>query len=116
MALLGGIAAEPARAAAAAACCFTHGGSGASGLAARAVDAYAQGYRYAMVTGAALALAGALVSLTRGAHGPRGRRDRTRAAGRLCSDAAGQVLCGGRIRKRPDRAPGPGSDDPASQR
>ena len=37
-------------------------------LAARAVDAFAQGYRYAMLTGAALALVGALVSLTRGAH------------------------------------------------
>jgi EmrB/QacA subfamily drug resistance transporter len=47
---------------------FTHGGSGASGLAAKAVDAYAQGYRYAMLVGAGLALVGALVSLTRGAH------------------------------------------------
>ena len=48
---------------------FTHGGSGASGaLAAKAVDAYAQGYRYAMLTGAVLALIGALVSLTRGTH------------------------------------------------
>ncbi len=47
---------------------FTHGGSGASGLSAKAVDAYAQGYRYAMATGAVLALVGALVSLTRGAH------------------------------------------------
>ena len=32
------------------------------------MDGYAQGYRYAMLTGAALALVGALVSLTRGAH------------------------------------------------
>ncbi len=46
---------------------FTHGGSGASGLSAKAVDAYAQGYKYAMLTGAALALIGAAVSLTRGA-------------------------------------------------
>jgi EmrB/QacA subfamily drug resistance transporter len=48
---------------------FTHGSSGASGLAARAVDGYAQGYTNAMLTGAALALVGALVSLTRGAYG-----------------------------------------------
>jgi EmrB/QacA subfamily drug resistance transporter len=47
---------------------FTHGGSGASGLSAKAVDAYAQGYTYAMLAGAALALLGALVSLTRGTH------------------------------------------------
>ena len=47
---------------------FTHGGSGVTGLSAKTVDAYAQGYRYAMVTGAALALIGALVSLTRGQH------------------------------------------------
>ena len=47
---------------------FTHGGSGASGLATKAVDGYAQGYTYAMLAGAALALLGALVSLTRGAH------------------------------------------------
>jgi hypothetical protein len=33
------------------------------------VDAYAQGFRYAMLTGAVLALIGAAVSLTRGAHG-----------------------------------------------
>jgi EmrB/QacA subfamily drug resistance transporter len=47
---------------------FSHGDSeGASGLAARAVAGYAQGYRYAMLAGAALALVGALVSLTRGA-------------------------------------------------
>lgn len=47
---------------------FTHGGSGASGIATKAVDGYAQGYTYAMLAGAALALLGALVSLTRGAH------------------------------------------------
>ncbi len=48
---------------------FTHGNAeGASGLAARAVEGYAQGYRYAMLAGAALAIVGALVSLTRGAH------------------------------------------------
>ncbi|HEX5643659.1 MAG TPA: MFS transporter [Thermoleophilia bacterium] len=48
---------------------LTHGHGGGE-LAARAVDAYAAGYRYAMLTGAALALAGAAVSLTRGAHDP----------------------------------------------
>jgi EmrB/QacA subfamily drug resistance transporter len=47
---------------------FTHGGSDASNLAAKAVDGYAQGYTYAMLAGAALALVGALVSLTRGAY------------------------------------------------
>jgi MFS family permease len=47
---------------------FTHGrDGGASGLATQAVSGYAQGYRYAMLTGAVLALAGAAVSLTRGA-------------------------------------------------
>jgi hypothetical protein len=50
---------------------FTHGGDGAFGLAAQAVSGYARGYRYAMLTGAVLALAGAGVSLTRGAHGVR---------------------------------------------
>ena len=46
---------------------LTHGHGGGA-VAARAVDAYASGYRYAMLTGAVLALAGAAVSLTRGAH------------------------------------------------
>ena len=48
---------------------LTHGHGGGA-VAARAVDAYASGYRYAMLTGAVLALAGAAVSLTRGAHDP----------------------------------------------
>jgi EmrB/QacA subfamily drug resistance transporter len=47
---------------------FTHGGGGSSGLAGQAVIGFAQGYRYAMLTGAVLALAGAAGSLTRGAH------------------------------------------------
>ena len=48
---------------------FTHGhGAEAAGLAAHAASGYAQGYSYAMFTGAALALLGATVSLTRGAH------------------------------------------------
>ena len=52
---------------------FTHGhGAGAASLAAQAVNGYAQGYRYAMITGAVLALIGAAVSLTRGAHGAAG--------------------------------------------
>ena len=50
---------------------FTHGRGGeAAGLAGRAVTGFVQGYRYAMVTGAVLALVGAAVSLTRGAHDP----------------------------------------------
>jgi EmrB/QacA subfamily drug resistance transporter len=55
---------------------FTHGNAaGAGGLGERAVEGFAQGYKYAMITGAVLALAGAAVSLTRGAHeaaGPAG--------------------------------------------
>jgi EmrB/QacA subfamily drug resistance transporter len=48
---------------------FSHGHAGGdSGLAARAVEGYAQGYGDAMAVGAALALVGALVSLTRGAR------------------------------------------------
>jgi EmrB/QacA subfamily drug resistance transporter len=48
---------------------FTHGrGAGSAVLAEQAVSGYAQGYRYAMLAGAALALIGAAVSLTRGAH------------------------------------------------
>lgn len=60
---------------------FTHGPTaGEGGLGQRAVDAYAQGYRYAMLTGAVLALVGAAVSLTRGAYvaagpGPAGGRE-----------------------------------------
>ena len=66
VALLGGIAASQLGAVGGR-LLLTHGHGGGA-LAARAVDAYAQGYRYAMVTGAVLALVGALVSLTRGAH------------------------------------------------
>ena len=51
---------------------LTHGSAG-SGLGARAVDSFAQGYSYAMLTGAALAAVGAAVSLTRGAHVAGGR-------------------------------------------
>jgi hypothetical protein len=48
---------------------FTHGHAPeATGLAAQAVSGFAQGYGYAMLVGAALALLGAAVSLTRGAH------------------------------------------------
>jgi EmrB/QacA subfamily drug resistance transporter len=48
---------------------FTHGhASGAGSLGRRAVEDYALGYKYAMVTGAVLALIGAAISLTRGAH------------------------------------------------
>jgi len=51
---------------------FAHGhGAGAAGLATQAVSGYAQGYRYAMLAGAVLALVGAAVSLTRGAQDAR---------------------------------------------
>jgi hypothetical protein len=71
VALLGGIAAS-SLGAAGGRLLFTHGrGGGAAGLAAQAVSGYAQGYRYAMIAGAVLALVGAAVSLTRGAHDAR---------------------------------------------
>ena len=66
VALLGGIAASQLGAVGGR-LLLTHGRGGGA-LATHAVNAYAQGYRYAMATGAALALIGALVSLTRGAH------------------------------------------------
>ena len=66
VALLGGIAASQLGAVGGR-LLLTHGGGGGA-VAAHAVDAYASGYQYAMLTGAALALIGALVSLTRGAH------------------------------------------------
>jgi EmrB/QacA subfamily drug resistance transporter len=66
VALLGGIAASQLGAVGGR-LLLTHGRAGGA-LATHAVNAYAVGYRYAMVTGAALALVGALVSLTRGAH------------------------------------------------
>ena len=71
VALLGGIAASQLGAVGGR-LLLTHGHGGGA-LAARAVDAYAIGYRYAMLTGAVLALAGAAVSLTRGAHDPASR-------------------------------------------
>jgi EmrB/QacA subfamily drug resistance transporter len=71
VALLGGIAAS-SLGAAGGRLLFTHGhGAGAAGLAAQAVSGFAQGYRYAMITGAVLALVGAAVSLTRGTHDAR---------------------------------------------
>jgi len=48
---------------------FGHGTAGAVARAASVVTDFAQGYSYAMYTGAALAAVGALVSLTRGPHG-----------------------------------------------
>jgi hypothetical protein len=54
---------------------FTHG-AGAGQLAhgvSHAADQYARGFTYAMATGAALAVVGALLSLTRGAHMPQER-------------------------------------------
>lgn len=70
VALLGGIAASQLGAAGGR-LLLSHGRGGGA-VAARAVDAYAHGYTYAMVVGAALALIGAAVSLTRGAHGAHG--------------------------------------------
>jgi MFS family permease len=68
VALLGGIAASQLGAVGGR-LLLTHGhGGGVAG--AHAVSAYASGYRYAMLTGAALALIGATVSLTRGQHEP----------------------------------------------
>lgn len=66
VALLGGIAASQLGAAGGR-MLLSHG-QGGGAVAARAVDAYAQGYVYAMLTGAVLATAAAVVSLTRGAH------------------------------------------------
>jgi EmrB/QacA subfamily drug resistance transporter len=66
VALLGGIAASQLGAVGGR-LLLTHGRGGGA-VAARAVDAYATGYHYAMLAGAALALIGAAISLTRGAH------------------------------------------------
>lgn len=44
------------------------GAHGATGAVSRAAEGFAVGYRYAMLTGAALALVGAAISLTRGPH------------------------------------------------
>ncbi len=66
VALLGGIAASQLGAVGGRLLLTRGGGGGA--VAAHAVEAYASGYHYAMLTGAALALIGAVVSLTRGAH------------------------------------------------
>jgi EmrB/QacA subfamily drug resistance transporter len=65
VALLGGIAASQLGAVGGR-LLLTHGSGGAVG--AHAVDAYVTGYHYAMLAGAALALIGAAVSLTRGAQ------------------------------------------------
>jgi len=68
VALLGGIAASQLGAAGGRVL-LTHGHGGGA-LAAHAAVAYASGYQYAMLTGAALALIGAAVSMTRGSHEP----------------------------------------------
>ena len=68
VALLGGIAASQLGAAGGR-LLLTHGHAGGA-LATHAVNAYASGYQYAMLTGAALALIGAGISLTRGTHEP----------------------------------------------
>jgi EmrB/QacA subfamily drug resistance transporter len=68
VALLGGIAASQLGAAGGR-LLLTHG-QGGGAVARQAVDAYATGYHYAMLAGAALALVGAAISLTRGQHEP----------------------------------------------
>jgi EmrB/QacA subfamily drug resistance transporter len=68
VALLGGIAASQLGALGGK-LLLSHG-RGGGGVAAHAVSAYAQGYTYAMLFGAGLALIGAAISLTRGAHEP----------------------------------------------
>jgi EmrB/QacA subfamily drug resistance transporter len=68
VALLGGIAASQLGTAGGR-LLLTHGRSEGA-LGAQAVDAFAQGYRYAMLTGACLAVVGAAVSLTRGSREP----------------------------------------------
>jgi len=68
VALLGGIATSQLGAAGGRALLMHGHGGGA--LAAHAAGAYASGYQYAMLTGAALALIGAAVSMTRGSHEP----------------------------------------------
>ena len=81
VAVLGGIAAG-ALGPAGGRLLFTHG-SGAGALAhgaATAVTDYARGFRYAMITGAALALLGAVLSLTRGAHVPQAPATEARPA------------------------------------
>ena len=66
VALLGGIAASQLGALGGR-LLFTHGhAAGVAGVGAAAVNGYADGYALAMLTGAAFALAGAAVSLTRG--------------------------------------------------
>jgi hypothetical protein len=71
VALLGGIAASSLGAAGGSPIAPVREEQAPAGLAAQAVSGYAQGYRYAMITGAVLALVGAAVSLTRGAHDAR---------------------------------------------
>ncbi len=66
VALLGGVAASQLGALGGR-LLLSHGARGGD-VAARAVDAYAHGYTYAMLFGAALAVIGAAVSLTRGSH------------------------------------------------
>jgi EmrB/QacA subfamily drug resistance transporter len=68
VALLGGIAASQLGAAGGR-LLLTHGHTEGA-LATHAASAYASGYQYAMLTGAALALIGASISLTRGTHEP----------------------------------------------
>ena len=66
VALLGGVAASQLGALGGR-LLLSHGARGGD-VAARAVDAYTHGYTYAMLFGAALAVIGAAVSLTRGSH------------------------------------------------
>jgi len=77
--------------------------------AARYADDYLRGYRYAMLTGAALALVGAAVSMTRGAYVP--AEEMTASPG---GASGGESAAPG----APARLPGasPGADDARSER
>ncbi len=70
VAVLGGIAAGQLGAAGAR-LIYSRGGAGTQEAAQGVADGFASGYRAAMITGACLAVAGALASLTRGPHRPR---------------------------------------------
>ena len=69
VAILGGIAASQLGGIGGRLLFSSAGGGALTESAARIAADYLRGYRYAMLTGAALALVGAAVSLTRGAHG-----------------------------------------------
>jgi MFS family permease len=77
----------------------------------RIADDYLRGYRYAMLTGAALALVGAAVSLTRGAHKPAGEGAEGPAGERVPAPVAGERAVAG-DGGEPATAGGGGADAP----